>query len=178
MAAGRIPYLLGHGEIAMLYEVKNQTSQAWKTRGVLGEPDVLASGNPYWLLGTVLDRLGAAGRAVSAERLAEYEASIPDGYQADEPSQLPIIVGIKEVARLLDVTPLTVGRWRDRGRIADEDLNLSKSPLWLLDTILADATRRERDVVAGEVERLREGEREPQRPRGRRGAPPSDQPET
>lgn len=54
VAKKRFPYLLGHGEIASLYGVERQTSQLWKTRGVLGEPDVVISGNPYWLLPTVL----------------------------------------------------------------------------------------------------------------------------
>ncbi|RPK63417.1 hypothetical protein EES43_11630 [Streptomyces sp. ADI96-02] len=172
MTASRIPYLLGHSEIANLFGVERQTSQKWRTDGTLADPDVVASGNPYWLLDTVLRLHGHAGRQASTQRLAQYQESIPDGYRVDDPELLPVIVGIQEVAQLLSTDQQTVSRWRNRKQIADADFVLSRSPLWLLDSITADATKRGRTLVPEEIERLRSGERAPQKPRGRRTTGP------
>lgn len=49
---------------------------------------------------------------------------------------------------------------RTRNSMAEEDAVVSGSPLWLLDTILADAEARGRSVVPEAVERIRAGERE------------------
>ena len=76
MAKDRFPYLLGHAEIAFLYGVERQTSQLWKTRGVLGEPDVVISGNPYWLLPTVLGLASDGTREHLPGRLQEYKAGL------------------------------------------------------------------------------------------------------
>ncbi|MFK0257565.1 hypothetical protein [Streptomyces sp. NPDC090445] len=165
MAAARIPYLLGHAEIADLFGVERQTSAKWRVDRTLPEPDLVASGNPYWLLTTVF---ALAGRHVAEDRLREYEAKIPNGYRVESREFLPVIVGIQEVALILGTDQQTVSRWRHRKRIATADLVLSRSPLWLLDTITADATERGRTLVAEEIERLRAGVRVPQKPRGRR----------
>lgn len=170
MVAVRKPYLLGHAEIAALYGVESQTSQKWKADGTLAEPDLVISGNPYWLLTTVLQLSHDRSREVTDQRLAEYEASIPGGYRADPGEQLPVIVGILEVAKILGQDNQAISRWRHRKQIAVPDYELSGSPLWLIDTILADATVRGRDVVQVEVERLRAGVRGLQKPRGRRSA--------
>ncbi|GAA2991530.1 hypothetical protein GCM10020229_00070 [Kitasatospora albolonga] len=168
MAARRVPYLLGHAEIADLFGIERQTSAKWRVDGTLGEPDLLASGNPYWLLGTVLELDGHAGRHVTEDRLRQYKGKIPHGYRVDTPELLPTIAGIQEVALVLGTTQQTVSRWRHRKRIAEADLELSRSPLWLLDTITADATERGRSLVMEEIERLQAGERLAQKPRGRR----------
>ncbi len=168
MAAVRIPYLLGHAEIADLFGIERQTSAKWHTTGTLGPPDLLASGNPYWLLGTVLSLDGHGGRHVTEERLRQYEAKIPGGYRVEGRELLPVIVGIQEVALVLGTDQQAVSRWRHRKRIAEADLVLSRSPLWLLDTITADAAERGRGLVGEEIERLQAGERLPQKPRGRR----------
>lgn len=168
MAAARTPYLLGHAEIADLFGVKRQTSQKWRVDGTLAAPDVVASGNPYWLLDTVLLLDGHAGRQATAQRLERYQASIHDGYRVSDPNALPVIVGIQEVAQLLSTDQQTVSRWRNRERIAEADLVLSRSPLWLLDTITADARGRGRPIAPEEIERLRSGERVPQKSRGHR----------
>ncbi|MFE2426840.1 hypothetical protein ACFXJ5_08815 [Streptomyces sp. NPDC059373] len=173
MAAVRIPYLLGHAEIAALYGVKRQTSQAWRTAGTLAAPDVVASGNPYWLLTTVLQLSGAGGREVTPQRLAQYRAGSPGGRDLGSTEQLPTIVGIKEVARLLGEDEQAISRWRNRRQIADADLVLSRSPLWLLETVLSDAEARGRPVLPHEVDLLRAGDHAPQKPRGRRVAPSS-----
>lgn len=171
MAAVRIPFLLGHAEIAALYGLERQTSQKWRTDGTLGAPDLVVSGNPYWLLPTVLQLHEAGGREASAQRLAEYESGIPQGYRADDTQSLPPIVGIKEVALLLGKGDQTISKWRHRKTIAEADLVLSGSPLWLLETILADAALRGRPVAPGVVERIQAGEHAPQKPRGRRSTP-------
>ncbi len=77
--------------------MERQTSQLWKTRGVLGEPDTVVSGNPYWLLPTVLGLSEDGSREVDAQRLKEYKAGIAGGYQVDDPAGLPEIVGLKEI---------------------------------------------------------------------------------
>ncbi|MHB9859082.1 hypothetical protein [Streptomyces sp. YIM S03343] len=70
MAEVRVLFLLGHAEIAFLFQVERQTSQPWRTEGTLDEPDLIASGKPYWLLSTVM-RLGGEGdRTADRERLA------------------------------------------------------------------------------------------------------------
>ncbi|MFB6822678.1 hypothetical protein ACFCXA_13920 [Streptomyces virginiae] len=168
MAAARIPYLLGHTEIASLFGVERQTSQKWRVDGTLTEPDLVASGNPYWLLDTVLRLGGRASRQATKQRLEQYLARVPGGYLITDPEALPVIVGIQEVAQLLGTSQQTVSRWRNRKQIAEADLVLSRSPLWLLDSILADAHSRGRALLQEEVERLRSGERAPQKPRGRR----------
>ncbi|MEU5303307.1 hypothetical protein ACH4YO_04275 [Streptomyces noursei] len=176
MVAVRRPYLLGHAEIAALYGVERQTSQKWRTDGTLAEPDLVISGNPYWLLSTVL-QLGHDGtREVAEQRLAEYEASVPGGYRANLAEQLPVVVGLMEVAKILGRDKQAISRWRHRKQIAAVDYELSGSPLWLIDTILADASARGRTVVQAEVERLRAGARGSQKPRGRRSASPATHP--
>jgi len=170
MAVARIPYLLGHTEIAELFGVKRQTSAKWRVDGTLGQPDLVASGNPYWLLNTVLRLDGHAGRQVAEQRLKHYQVSVPGGYRVDDRELLPVILGIQEVARVLGVDRQTVSRRRHRRQIAEADLLLSRSPLWLLDTVVKDAHERGAALVAGEVERLEAGERTPQKPRGRKVA--------
>jgi len=170
MVGSRVPYLLGHAEIAALFDVKRQTSQLWRSDGTLAEPDLLASGNPYWLLSTVMALDGQSGRAVSAQRLNAYRESLPAGCEPEERDRLPVILGIKEVAQVLTVDVQAVSRWRNRKAIAEPDLLLSRSPLWLLETIVHDAAQRGRDISLDDVERIRSGARAPQRPRGRRAS--------
>lgn len=176
MVAVRIPFLLGHAEIATLYGLERQTSQKWRTDGTLGVPDLVVSGNPYWLLPTVLQLQRAGSREVSAQRLAEYESGIPGGYLAEDAQSLPPIVGIKEVASLLGKGDQTIAKWRHRKAIVEADLALSGSPLWLLETILVDSRLRGRSVVPEVFERIQAGEHAPQKPRGRRSAQASARP--
>ncbi|MDW8475451.1 hypothetical protein PV332_30110 [Streptomyces scabiei] len=179
MSQARVPYLLGHTEIASLFGVERQTSQKWRTEGTLPEPDLVASGNPYWLLATVL-QISGGDRQADQQRLAAYRAGIPEGYDVQAKEDLPVVLGIQEVGRVLGRDAQAVSRWRNRRRIAEADLMLSGSPLWLLETVLADAQQRQRTVVPTEVEDLRTGRRVPQKPRGRRhgasAAPPPEEP--
>ncbi|MFI7406524.1 hypothetical protein ACIBW9_39680 [Streptomyces sp. NPDC049541] len=171
-----MPYLLGHAEIAAIFGIERQTSQKWRTDGTLPTPDLLASGNPYWLLATVL-RLGGVGdRQIAQERLAAYKADIPHGHAVRDKQHLPTILGIQEVARILACDRQTISRWRNRHQIAEADLVLSGSPLWLLETILEDARQRQRTTVSSEITLLREGRRAPQKPRGRRTSAPAARP--
>jgi hypothetical protein len=176
MVQARVPFFLGHAEIAFLYRVERQTSQKWRSEGTLGEPDLIASGNPYWLLGTVLELSTESDRLVDQERLAAYKDKIPGGYVLHDQDQLPVILGNQEVGRVLGRDAQAVSRWRNRQRIAEPDLVLSGSPLWLLETIVDDARQRQRDLVASEVSALRVGQRPPQKPRGRRRAPAATRP--
>ncbi|MFF5675090.1 hypothetical protein ACFY8S_34140 [Streptomyces hygroscopicus] len=168
MAEVRVPFLLGHAEIAFLFHVERQTSQRWRTAGTLAEPDLIASGNPYWLLSTAMRLDGEGDRIADRERLATYKAGIPHGYDPEDKENLPVVVGIQEAARVLGQNAQTISRWRNRHKIAEADLLVSGSPLWLLETILDDALQRQRSVVASEVAALRAGQRTPQKPRGRR----------
>ncbi|MET7684430.1 hypothetical protein [Streptomyces sp. NPDC005423] len=176
MAEVRVPFLLGHAEIAFLFHVERQTSQKWRTEGTLGEPDLIASGNPYWLLSTVMQLDGAGDRRIDRERLATYKAGISPGYDLRDKERLPVIVGIQEAARVLGQGAQAVSRWRNRQQIAEADLLLSGSPLWLLDTILVDGQQRQRPIVASEVASLRAGQRTPQKPRGRKPNAPAASP--
>ncbi|MFF6843443.1 hypothetical protein ACFY8X_32495 [Streptomyces tanashiensis] len=173
MSQARVPYLLGHAEIASLFTIERQTSQKWRMEGTLPEPDLVASGNPYWLLTTVLHIGGGGDRQVGQQQLTDYRASIPHGYEVQSKDQLPVILGIQEVGRVLGRDAQAVSRWRNRRRIAEADLVLSGSPLWLLETILSDAPQRQRSIVQAEVAKLRAGQRGSQKPRGRRTSPPA-----
>ncbi|AKH86876.1 hypothetical protein AA958_18715 [Streptomyces sp. CNQ-509] len=179
MSQARVPYLLGHAEIASLFTVERQTSQKWRTEGTLPEPDLVASGNPYWLLTTVL-QISGGDREADQQQLATYRAGIPEGYDVQDREHLPVVLGIQEVGRVLGKDAQAVSRWRNRRRIAEADLILSGSPLWLLETMLIDARQRQRTIVPAEVARLRAGRRAPQKPRGRRqytpAAPPPREP--
>ncbi|MEU5093710.1 hypothetical protein [Streptomyces sp. NPDC020996] len=168
MTAKRFPYLLGHAEIAFLYGVERQTSQLWKTRGVLGEPDIVISGNPYWLLPTVLGLSEDGNREFDAKRLKEYKAQITSGYEVDDPADLPQIIGLKEIPWIFGKKYMDVYQWRVRRSFASEDAVISGSPLWLLDTVLEDAERRGRATVQDGIDRIRAGEREQIKPRGRK----------
>ncbi|WP_149183331.1 hypothetical protein [Streptomyces sp. TRM49041] len=173
MAAKRFPYLLGHGEIAFLFGVERQTSQLWKTRGVLGEPDVVISGNPYWLLPTVLSLAEDGARDVSPERLKEYKAGIAGGYEVGDAADLPDVVGLKEIPWIFGKKYMDIYQWRVRGSFVTEDASISGSPLWLLDTVLHGAEQRGRAVVQEGIDRIKAGEREQIKPRGRK---PSSEP--
>ncbi|MFF3056373.1 hypothetical protein [Streptomyces sp. NPDC057909] len=168
MAVKRFPYLLGHGEIASLYRVERQTSQLWKTRGVLGDPDVVISGNPYWLLPTVLSLTEDGAREVAAERLTEYKAGIVGGYEVSDAAKVPDVVGLKEIPWVFGKKYMDVYQWRVRRSFVTEDAVISGSPLWLLDTVLEDAEQRGRVPVQEGIDRIRAGEREPIKPRGRK----------
>ena len=168
MGKKRFPYLLGHAEIAALYGVERQTSQLWKTRGVLGEPDAVISGNPYWLLSTVLELAADGSREYLPERLQEYKAGIDGGYEVDNAAELPDIVGLKEIPWVFGKKYMDVYQWRVRRSFVVEDVVISGSPLWLLDTVLEDAEQRGRATVQEGIDRIRAGEREQIKPRGRK----------
>jgi hypothetical protein len=168
VAEKRFPYLLGHGEIASLYGVERQTSQLWKTRGVLGDPDVVISGNPYWLLPTVLKLAQDGAREVLDERLKEYKSGIEGGYLVHDAGELPHIVGLKEIPWIFGKKYMDVYQWRVRRSFVAEDAMISGSPLWLLDTVIEDAEQRGRVTVQEGIERIRAGEREQIKPRGRK----------
>ncbi|WP_211302939.1 hypothetical protein [Allonocardiopsis opalescens] len=173
MGTERIPYLLGHAEIARLFGVAADTPQLWRKRSLLGEPDLVISGKPYWLLPTVLALARPGGREVDPDRLAEYKADIPNGYLVQALDGPPSLIGIKEVSWIFGKKPSDIGQWRNRGTLARQDLLLSGSPLWFLHTIIEDAERRGRAVSAEAVERIQAGEREQPLPRRQRGVPPA-----
>ncbi|MEU0443811.1 hypothetical protein ABZ202_29465 [Streptomyces sp. NPDC006186] len=178
MTAKRFPYLLGHAEIAFLYGVERQTSQLWKTRGVLGEPDAVISGNPYWLLPTVLGLSEDGSREFDVQRLKEYKVQITGGYEVGDPADLPAIVGLKEIPWIFGKKYMDVYQWRVRKSFAPEDAVISGSPLWLLDTVLQDAEQRGRTTVQEGIARIRAGEREQIKPRGRKpSAEPKPEPQ-
>ncbi|WOX11472.1 hypothetical protein [Streptomyces sp. N50] len=168
MAEKRFPYLLGHGEIASLYGVERQTSQLWKTRGVLGDPDAVISGNPYWLLPTVLKLAQDGAREVLDERLKDYKSGIEGGYLVQDAEELPHIVGLKEIPWIFGKKYMDVYQWRVRGSFVPEDATISGSPLWLLETVLSYAVGHGRTIVPGGVKRIEAGEREQIKPRGRK----------
>lgn len=166
MGTERVPYLLGHAEIAQLYGVRPQTPQGWRKRGILDDPDVVISGNPYWLLPTVLALKKVGRREVTKPLIEAYNATIPGGYSASQSEELPPIVEMAEVAWIFGKTYATINQWRNRRNLAQPNLLVSGSPLWLLETVLADAEHRGRSVSDEAVERIRRGHREGPKPRG------------
>lgn len=118
----------------------------------------MISGNPYWLLPTVLALTKSGQRAVDPRRLAEYQSGIPDGYSTRDLDSLPSLIGTKEVSWVFGKKHSDIGQWRSRGTLASPDLTLSNSPLWLLETILADAEHRGRVISSDAVARIRAGE--------------------
>ncbi|GAA3825978.1 hypothetical protein GCM10022226_53410 [Sphaerisporangium flaviroseum] len=170
MGVERIPYLLGHSEIAQLFDVAPDTPQLWRKRALLGDPDVVISGKPYWLLSTVLALARPGQRDLPPGRLEEYKASIPNGYSPQVLEGPPPLIGIKELAWIFGKKHTDISQWRSRGTLTPPDLTLSGAPLWLLNTILSDAERRGRAVAAEALERVRRGDREQIKPRGQRDA--------
>ncbi|MFJ9909212.1 hypothetical protein ACIRVK_41390 [Streptomyces sp. NPDC101152] len=157
--------------------MERQTSQLWKTRGVLGEPDVVISGNPYWLLPTVLGPASGGTREYLPGRLKEYRAGIDGGYEVHDAAELPDIVGFKEIPWIFGKKYMDVYQWRVRRSCVVEGAMISGSPLWLLDTVLADAEQRGRATVQDGIDPIRAGEREPSKPRGRKpSAEPKETP--
>ncbi|MEV4323112.1 hypothetical protein AB0J37_12850 [Microbispora rosea] len=165
MYTEQIPYLLGYHEIAYLFRVARDAPLQWRKRTLLREPDVVISGSPYWLLPTVLGLSKPGQREVDAHRLADYKASIPYGYVAHVLEEPPPLIGLQEVSWIFDKTSSVIGQWRNRRTLAACDLVLSGSPLWRLETILADAERRGRSVSPEAVARIRGGERAQPKPR-------------
>uniref|UniRef100_A0AAU2V7Z1 Uncharacterized protein n=1 Tax=Streptomyces sp. NBC_00003 TaxID=2903608 RepID=A0AAU2V7Z1_9ACTN len=169
-ATKRFPFLLGHAEIASLYSVERQTSQLWKTRGVLKDPDAVISGNPYWLLPSVQAIAVKGEREVDPARLKEYKQQFDGGYVVSDPDDLPDVIGLKEIPWLFGKKYMDVYQWRVRSSLAPEDATISGSPLWLLQTVLDDAEARKRPVLPEAIDRIRAGEREQIKPRGRKKA--------
>ncbi|WNM34960.1 hypothetical protein RKE30_33605 [Streptomyces sp. Li-HN-5-11] len=131
---------------------------------------MVISGNPYWLLPTVLDLAEDRTREYLPERLKEYKAGIDGGYEVRDAAQLPDIVGLKEIPWVFGKKYMDVYQWRVRRSFALEDAVISGSPLWLLDTVLKDAEERGQATVQEGVDRIRAGEREQIKPRGRKPA--------
>lgn len=172
MSVGQVPYLLGHTEIAELYGVARQTPQLWRTRGVLGGPDLEVSGKPYWLLPTVLALAEFGQREVRDRALEEYKARYPQGYAAPSTVGIPVIVGLAEIALIFEKTYAVVSQWRNRSSITDPDLTVSGAPLWLLESVLADADSRGRGASEDKVALVRAGSSAVDaQPRKRIGAP-------
>ncbi|MFI1468993.1 hypothetical protein [Streptomyces wuyuanensis] len=63
---------------------------------------------------------------------------------------------------------MDVYQWRARRSFVAEDAMISGSPLWLLDTVIEDAEQRGRVTVQEGIDRIRAGEREQIKPRGRK----------
>ncbi|MDQ8707859.1 hypothetical protein RCO28_36130 [Streptomyces sp. LHD-70] len=168
MTAGTFPYLLGHAEIAFLYGVERQTSQLWRTREILPEPDFVVSGNPYWFLPTVLGLAEPHVREANKERLKTFKAERRGWYVVDKPEDLPSVIGLKEIPWLFGKKYGDIYQWRTRNSFVKEDAVVSGSPLWLLDTVLADAVDRGRTVLPEAIKRIQAGEREGLKPRGRK----------
>ncbi|WP_148269387.1 hypothetical protein [Streptosporangium roseum] len=159
MGTERIPYLLGYHEIARLFQVARDAPLQWRKRSLLQEPDCVISGSPYWLLPTVFALSKPGYREIDLQRLDDYKAGIPGGYVTHDTDQMPPLIGIQEVSWIFGKSSSAIGQWRNRGTLPRPDLTLSGSPLWRLETILADAERRDRSVSQTVIARIRAGER-------------------
>lgn len=165
VGSGQIPYLLGYHEIAHLFRVARDAPLQWRKRALLGEPDLVISGSPYWLLPTVLALVKTGQREVDSQRLTDYKSGIPGGYVTTDPQGSLPLIGPQEVAWIFNKTPSVIGQWRNRGTLPAADITLSGSPLWKLETILADARRRGRYVSPEAIARIQAGERAQSKPR-------------
>ncbi|MBF8184917.1 hypothetical protein ITP53_04015 [Nonomuraea sp. K274] len=177
MSTERIPYLLGYHEIAQLFRVARDAPLLWRKRSLLGDPDLIVSGSPYWLLPTVLALTNSGYRQIEPQALDDYKAGIPGGYVASGMDQLPILIGIQEVSWVFNKTPTAISQWRNRGTLPSPNLALSGSPLWTLESILADASQRNRPMSGEAIARIRAGERAQPR-RRRRADSQADESET
>lgn len=61
------------------------------------------------------------------------------------------LVGIKEIAAMLDVHYVTVHKWRREGNLPPPDHELPRRAMWRRDTILGWAAETGRTVVKAEV---------------------------
>ncbi|WKV74136.1 hypothetical protein AW27_023115 [Streptomyces sp. PCS3-D2] len=141
---------MGRKEIAHVYNIApTAVSDRWIPRGTLSYEDaVIVSGKPFWPGGLVVDLAlpaGGRGRQLDVGRLETIEQAQGAGVRPKSKGELPCVVGLQEVAEVFGVDPVKASQATKsaQGMLPPADYELSGSPLWLLETILAGAEHTE-----------------------------------
>jgi len=132
------PYLAGLREMGAVWSADAAAASRWITQGLV-DPDaaVVVSGSRYWPLGWVRDtgpqlqRKSPVLDQAALDRIVEEQS--PGGWVFAK-SELPPIVGSKELAELFGVPAGNVPGFVSEGRFGRPDWVVSGSPLWLLET--------------------------------------------
>ncbi|MGP3685836.1 hypothetical protein ACTVZO_14170 [Streptomyces sp. IBSNAI002] len=140
------PLVMGRKEIAHVYNIApTAVSDRWIPRGTLSYEDaVVVSGKPYWPGGLVLECAlpeGGRGRQLDLGRLKELEKGQEARVRPRSKGELPCLVGLQEVAEMFGVDQVRASQATKsaQGMLPPADYELSGSPVWLLETVLAGA---------------------------------------
>jgi hypothetical protein len=143
-APGRKPYLAGGAEFAALYDVKRLQVSQWISRDHTLDYRYakIISGSPYWLLQFVkgFGETTPRPKHLNQTELERLTKEQDPGYWVREVEQLPPLVGQAELVALFRLPSGALLRKAvGTGRFRPADYNLSGSPIWLLEPVIADA---------------------------------------
>ncbi|MFE5717649.1 hypothetical protein [Streptomyces erythrochromogenes] len=144
------PLVMGRKEIAHVFNIApTAVSDRWIPRGTLSYEDaVIVSGKPFWPGGLVVDLAlpeGGRGRQLDLGRLESLVQEQGAGVRPKSKGELPCVVGLQEVAEMFGVDQVKASQATKsaQGMLPPADYELSGSPLWLLETVLAGAEHTE-----------------------------------
>lgn len=144
------PLVMGRKEIAHVYNIApTAVSDRWIPRGTLSYEDaVIVSGKPFWPGGLVVELAlpeGGRGRQLDLGRLEALEEAQGARVRPKSKGELPCVVGLQEVAEMFGVDQVKASHATKsaQGMLPPADYQLSGSPLWLLETVLAGAEHTE-----------------------------------
>ncbi|WP_405908759.1 hypothetical protein OG742_30615 [Streptomyces sp. NBC_00828] len=142
--AGRKPYLAGGAEFAALYDVKRLQVSQWISRDHTLDYRYakIISGSPYWLLQFVkgFGETTPRPKHLNQTELERLTKEQDPGYWVREVEQLPPLVGQAELVTLFRLpSGALLRKAMSTGRFRPADYNLSGSPIWLLEPVVADA---------------------------------------
>ncbi|QYX80275.1 hypothetical protein [Streptomyces akebiae] len=142
--AGRKPYLAGGAEFAALYDVKRLQVSQWISRDHTLDYRYakIISGSPYWLLQFVkgFGETTPRPKHLNQTELERLTKEQDPGYWVGEVEQLPPLVGQAELVTLFRLpSGALLRKAMSTGRFRPADYNLSGSPIWLLEPVVADA---------------------------------------
>ncbi|MFM9493665.1 hypothetical protein ACKI1Q_08505 [Streptomyces galilaeus] len=142
--AGRKPYLAGGAEFAALYDVKRLQVSQWISRDHTLDYRYakIISGSPYWLLQFVkgFGETTPRPKHLNQTELERLVKEQDPGYWVREVEQLPPLVGQAELVVLFRLpSGALLRKAMSTGRFRPADYNLSGSPIWLLEPVVADA---------------------------------------
>ncbi|MFE1559007.1 hypothetical protein ACFW6V_28985 [Streptomyces sp. NPDC058734] len=144
------PLVMGRKEIAHVYNIApTAVSDRWIPRGTLSYEDaVIVSGKPFWPGGLVVDCAlpeGGRGRQLDLGRLEGLVQEQRARVLPKSKGELPRLVGLQEVAELFGVDQVKASQATKSAQemLPPPDYELSGSPLWILETVLAGAEHTE-----------------------------------
>lgn len=143
-SAVRKPYLAGGAEFAALYDVKRLQVSQWISRDHTLDYRYakIISGSPYWLLQFVkgFGETTPRPKHLNQTELERLTKEQDPGYWVREVEQLPPLVGQAELVALFRLpSGALLRKAMSTGRFRPADYNLSGSPIWLLEPVVADA---------------------------------------